>query len=406
LPILEAFHFECPVICCRMAGAIPEVAGDNCSSVIYVDADRPDELAAACRSIGTHGSADGLKRLNDFTLAKQFSAFSECVRFGLLKNKSDQFSTTTIMASLPNTLPSTTVTAEPAPVTSDNASSVPASSVPVKPFNGIHLIVQYFNCADAERQDEYDYCVKANLENSNVVKLHCLIEPETKVPDWLGKHAKYVEFKVIGRLTYRTAFDYANRMLAGQICAVSNLDIFLDQASKWEVLPGLFDMSIVMCLARHEFDGESSTKDKNLQKLAYATAQDCWVFQSPVFVKECDFALGRLGCDNAIAHRFRASGYIPVNAQDDFKVHHLDMCRKKTGENFLAHHSPNPEQPEERGYRLLPAYGAVQSVDKLLDDLKLGDVHKYLIICDIMSNFVRLDNPKPGAATAANAETK
>jgi len=43
-------------------------------------------------------------------------------------------------------------------------------------------------------------------------------------------------------------------------------------------------------------------------------------------------------------------------------------------------------------------------VDKLLDDLKLGDVHKYLIICDIMSNFVRLDNPKPGAAP--NVETK
>ena len=41
LPILEAFHFECPVICCRMAGAVPEVAGEN---VIYVDADRPDEL--------------------------------------------------------------------------------------------------------------------------------------------------------------------------------------------------------------------------------------------------------------------------------------------------------------------------------------------------------------------------
>lgn len=329
------------------------------------------------------------------------------------------------MASLPNTLPSTTVTAtapSAAPLAAPSPSAAPSAevapsaapstatapsappTVPAKPFNGIHLIVQYFNCADAERQDEYDYCVKANLENSNVVKLHCLIEPETKVPDWLSKHAKYVEFKVIGRLTYRTAIDYANRMLAGQICAVSNLDIFLDQNSKWDMLPGLFDMSIVMCLARHEFDGESSTKDKNLQNLAYATAQDCWVFQSPVFVKDCDFALGRLGCDNAIAHRFRASGYIPVNAQDDFKVHHLDVCRKKTGENFLAHHSPNPEQPEERGYRLLPAYGAVQSVDKLLEDLKLGDVHKYLIICDIMSNFMRLDNPKPGAAAATKVE--
>lgn len=410
LPILEAYWFECPVICCERAGAVPDVAGDG---AWLIGADRPDELCRIVQHIITHDEtvsgvrrkkAIGLERLNEFSATKQLNAFRACISY-VLKTKKQLISHTS-MSSSSNTLPSTTVTPVPTtpadvPTTPSEAPAAPATpSLPPKPFHGIHLIVQYFQTTDADRQDEFDYCVKANLENPSIAKIHCLVEADTKVPDWLSSHAKYVEFRVITRLTYRMAFDYANRVLAGQVCAIANLDIFLDQTSKWDTLPSLFDMSIVLCLARHEFDGESSTKDKGLQNLAYATAQDCWVFQSPVFVKDCDFALGKLGCDNAIAHRFRISGYIPVNAQDDYKVHHLDICRAKNGGKIVL---PNPEMPEERGYRLLPSYGAVQSVDKLLDDLKLGDVHKYLIICDIMSNFMRLTNPRAEQAPAAAA---
>lgn len=35
LPILEAFHFECPVICCEMAGAVPEIAKNGAWWVDY-----------------------------------------------------------------------------------------------------------------------------------------------------------------------------------------------------------------------------------------------------------------------------------------------------------------------------------------------------------------------------------
>jgi hypothetical protein len=396
LPVLEAYWSESPLICCHGAGAVPEVAGND--AAFFIGPDRPDELCATVSSLITSRSSDrllaGLKRVYDFTPEKQLNAFLECVQ-AVLKSKFVNMIPLPPMAS--NNLPGTTVTE-----VTNIATPEATPAAPVAPFTGINLIVQYFNCADnAERQDEFDYCVKSNLQNASVCKVHCLIEPDTVIPEWLSSNPKYVEFKVLTRLTYKTAVDYANRYCSGQICAISNLDIFLDHNSQWNTLPGLFDMSIVMCLARHEFDGiSSSTKDKNLQNLAYAASQDCWMFQAPLFVKDCDFTIGLLGCDNAFAHRLRASGYIPVNAQDDYKVHHFDICRGKTGANFTAHHKPNPEQPEERGYRLLPAYGAVQSIDKLLTDLKLGDIQKYLIVCDIMSNFMRLNNPKPSASAA------
>ena len=249
--------------------------------------------------------------------------------------------------------------------------------------------------------------MQANLANESVAKVHCLLEPNTIAPDWLATHPKYVEYRVLNRLTYKQAFDYANAVLTGEVCALMNLDIFLDHNVDWrgtavtkipetgEVTEGLLDMGVVLCLSRHEFDGVgASTKDDKLQNLAYANAQDCWIFRGPVFVQECDFKMGMLGCDNAIAHRFKISGYIPVNSPNEFKIHHYDVCRGKKGDNFLKHHEPNPERPEDRGMYLVPDYNAIRSVDALMERMGLGHIHRYRVICDVMTNYIKLSNPR------------
>jgi hypothetical protein len=158
----------------------------------------------------------------------------------------------------------------------------------------------------------------------------------------------------------------------------------------------MLDLSIVFCLSRYEFDGVSSAKrDEALMKIAYANAQDAWLFKTPMNVKDADFKMGKLGSDNAIADRIKNSGYIPINSPNQFKLYHFDVCRGKTGANFLDVQKPNPEKPEDRGYYLLPDIDAVRSVDHLIDALGLGSVHKYRVICDIMSKYIEIKNPDP-----------
>lgn len=260
----------------------------------------------------------------------------------------------------------------------------------------IHLIVQYYNDSDKERQEEIDYCFAANLENPHILKLHNLVENGVTVPDDISKHPKYVEHRVDGWLTYKQTFDYANEHLSpdSMVC-LCNADIFLDHSSRWKDAKTLLDLSIVFCLSRYEFDGISSAKkDSALMKIAYANSQDAWVFKTPILVKDANFKMGKLGSDNAIADRIKSSGYIPINSPNQFKLYHFDVCRGKTGSNFLTNHTPNPEKPEDRGYYLLPDIDAVRSIDNLISALGLGSVHKYRVICDIMSKYIEIKNPE------------
>jgi hypothetical protein len=41
----------------------------------------------------------------------------------------------------------------------------------------------------------------------------------------------------------------------------------------------------------------------------------------------------------------------------------------------------------------LPDIDAVRSVDNLIDALNLGSVHKYRVICDVMSKYIEIKNP-------------
>ena len=269
----------------------------------------------------------------------------------------------------------------------------------VKAF--IHLIVQYFNDHRPKRQAEFDDCVRRNLGNPWIAGVHGLIEPDTEVPDWLAGHAKYREQRIDHWLTYRTALDYANEALAGETVCIANLDIFLDaDDTDWSATEALNARRVVLCLSRYEYDGDGAAyQDPTLANFAFAHTQDAWVFRPPLEVVECDFEIGMLGCDNAFAERLKRSGYIPFNAPSRFKIVHLDRARGKTAKNFMAVHAGERARqvenrhPEEEGQYLVPAIGAVKSIDKLLTSLKVSDLDRYTVACDIFTRFVKTKNP-------------
>lgn len=275
-----------------------------------------------------------------------------------------------------------------------------AKAAPRAAKAAIHLVVQYCNDRRRRRQAEFNDCVRRNLDNPCVAALHNLVEPETEVPDWLAGHPKYRERRIGHWLTYRAALDYANETLAGETVCLANLDIFLDGPdSDWQAAARLNRDGVVLCLSRHEFDGEGGAhKDPALARLAFASSQDAWLFRAPLAVEDCDFEVGMLGCDNAFAERLKRAGHMPLNAPDRFRIFHVDRVRGKTGQNFLGVHQserrgrPTNRHPEEDGHYLVPDIDAVHSVDTVLEALKVSKLERYRVICEVMTRFTRMRN--------------
>lgn len=272
------------------------------------------------------------------------------------------------------------------------------------PSAALDLIVQYVNDASSEaRQREYDYCLRRNLNNPWIRTVHNLAEADTVVPADVRDHPKYRESRMGRWFTFQDAFEYVNRELAGEVVCVSNLDIILDnKRSDWRKAAKFVTAApLVLCLARHELDENLRPHfDPDFAAIAYANAQDAWVFKAPVKVPDCDFEIGTLGCDNAIADRFRRGGLMPINMQRRFKVFHYDVCRGKNGANTVETHRRERHQhrvrdshPEQRGQWLLPDYDTMKSVDRLCDRLKLNALQRYEIICYVMSAAKRVENP-------------
>lgn len=265
--------------------------------------------------------------------------------------------------------------------------------------SNVNVLVQYYNDPNPERQAEIDYCFRYNLENPCVHKLVHFNEPGTKVPDWMSNHPKYVSVSSKDRLTYKQVFEYASKTLKdGSFVVVMNADIFLTKESPWNEMCAHLktDRNVVYALSRHDFDGNRLYKDPALQKMAYANAQDAWFFMTPIKIADCDFRIGTMGCDNAIAERFKRSGYLPINSPNKFRIGHYDVCRGKNGSNYMQDKYKNMNKdivsPEKDGQYLLPDIDAVQSVDSLLHSLNASREYKYSLICDIMSKFIKINN--------------
>tara|TARA_B100000497_G_C7690655_1_gene419775 strand:+ start:252 stop:1034 length:783 start_codon:yes stop_codon:yes gene_type:complete len=259
--------------------------------------------------------------------------------------------------------------------------------------------VQYYNDPDIDRQKEIDFCFKHNLQNKWVKSVIHFQEPNTIIPDWLEKHPKFVCVESCpDRLTFKRAFEYAIEHLRDEFVCISNADIFVHHQSKWDHLHQFLtkNPTAVAALSRHEYDGKSVYKDPTLQKFYYANSQDVWIFipNNMKPIDDIDFPIGILGCDNAFAYRLVKHGYRPYNFANEYVIIHYDVCRGKNGSNdvqFQNARKPRTDEPEKRGYYLLPEYNRMNLTD-VLSEYKVTKEEQYKIICDIITSRLKICN--------------
>ena len=99
-----------------------------------------------------------------------------------------------------------------------------------------------------------------------------------------------------------------------------------------------------------------------------------------------------------------------INSPNVYKIHHYDICRSKTGANYMkfVRTQKNNTHPEKNGYRLLPDIDAF-SVDgesmlkKALEFfksemvvpdhvLKLSVTEQYILVCTLFTSTLKLNN--------------
>jgi len=267
---------------------------------------------------------------------------------------------------------------------------------------GLDLIIQYYSDPRPDRRAELEYCVRRNLANRHVDSVHNLGAHDTPLPDDIRGHSKFTTVGIDHRMTFRDAFDHANRHLVGRMVGICNLDIFLDDDSDWHSAERLVrSSSLVLCQSRTEFSPVGGMHlDPTFARLAFANAQDAWFFVAPLQLPAIDFELGTLGCDNALAERIKRAGAIPVNMASRYRILHYDVCRGKQGGNTNEMHrceaasrgTTYSQYPEQDGCYLTPDIDMIPSIDDLLRTLAVDEIRRYQIISDIVSERIQIRN--------------
>jgi hypothetical protein len=188
------------------------------------------------------------------------------------------------------------------------------------------LMTSSYIAESEPRMMEYARCLEKNALNPHFSIIELFVDDPLR--DWMdaiysnNRESLQVIDKVLNtgrvlirdnqgkRMKYHDCFGLANAEHNGQIVVVANSDIWMDDtiglAEKTD-LSGLF-----LALTRNggkEFESP-------------CTAQDAWVFCSPIREFPSDWNLGIPGCDNRLVHEAKQAGYTVLNPSLSIFLHH------------------------------------------------------------------------------------
>jgi hypothetical protein len=184
-----------------------------------------------------------------------------------------------------------------------------------------NIITTYYESNNIKRQNEINECLSNNIKNSYIKKIYLLNDNKYSL-DFITDQTKIVQIIVDDnnkkRLGYDCIINFINNNLIGEICIISNSDIYFDDTLKY-----INNMNNkVYALSRYDNDVLFNRAD----------SQDCWIFTAPlnVNISDCNFKIGIPGCDNRIAYIIKKSNYILTNPSKTIKTHHLHTSNIRT----------------------------------------------------------------------------
>jgi len=177
----------------------------------------------------------------------------------------------------------------------------------------VHLFMSYFQTGNPSRDRELN----------NVMQINCALPQITKIFN-LGLEYNHPKVTTIpfDRPTYSDFVDAVNQN-SGDYNIIANSDIFFtDEINR---IKSVDFHNTALALSRYDCKG-------NLRKLFdYEHSQDTWIFKGQIKpVQNCDFVMGKPGCDNRFAYELTTAGYRVINPSKDIKTYHLHEVNNRS----------------------------------------------------------------------------
>jgi len=176
-----------------------------------------------------------------------------------------------------------------------------------------NLFQSWFISPNEERNLEFEFCLKKNLENPIIDKIFLF----TQLEDIPIEHEKIQRIDFNGRPLYQDFFKFINELRDhGAFSIIANLDIYFDETLE---LIKFSDVRTVLALTRYDVINHLENRF-----FSRSDSQDSWIFFGPIKANiKSNFPLGIRGCDNRIAAELMRAGYRVLNPSLSIRSFHL-----------------------------------------------------------------------------------
>jgi hypothetical protein len=189
------------------------------------------------------------------------------------------------------------------------------------------LIQQYYKPPQAQRAKELVKCLKKNIENPFIDKIHLFVETKD-VPIPADPFGKLIITYRKPRITYFDCIEYIkNKVGPGNIVVFANTDIYLD--STWQQIWSVEMRDVFLALLRWEEEGADGISGPELFG-PRSDSQDAWAIHSDsVLARQTwqkepfNIKFGTPGCDNAILVEFLRQKFKIVNPAMSLRTLHV-----------------------------------------------------------------------------------
>jgi hypothetical protein len=186
-----------------------------------------------------------------------------------------------------------------------------------------NLITSYYESTNNKRQNELKQCLINNVNNQYIQKIYLLNDKNYNL-EFITDKTKIEQIIVDNdsknRLKFSYAVNFINNNLIGEICILSNSDIYFD-----ETLKNLID---------YDMDNKFLALSRYNNRFLYNNylSQDSWIFKSPlqIDINQINFPFGTIGCDNIFAYIVHKHNIDVSNPSKTIKSHHLHASKYRT----------------------------------------------------------------------------
>lgn len=199
-----------------------------------------------------------------------------------------------------------------------------------------------------KRQEEYNYCLRKNIENTNISKVHVLYDKDVDRRELMLLNFpmdKIVLYHLGKYLFYSDAFDYCNKYLSGEKCIVLHSDIYFAQGEN--ILTDLTYDNTVYALARTNIDKSGRRTGRgirtfNINGKTHCASIDGWCFRSPLkqeIIDNSQHQQNVWGSENRLIWLFGYHGYKVYTPNPDKVVMyhwHFTELRNNQNNNWIT----------------------------------------------------------------------